>query len=282
MNTVFHIGWSKTGTSAFQKWLLDEEEKLYKQGVLFPKTGRWEEGSHHELALSLRPIAGYQSKYDAQMLWKELILEIEECKRNREIHTVIITSELLPPLYEYPQILKLFDKVESKLSILAVVREQVSLIRSLQHQLVTDAAVHLTWRVWELFEDHKDNFLYCEKLKKYEGAYDWMDFNILSYDRKNIVGDLAKILGWTDPVTKVPYTNISPPYEVVEVMRRLNVVKMTDQMRVKLNDIIRCVLKHIGAKPKNAIELSDEEIKKMLEFYKDSNSKLYKFYGIKF
>lgn len=281
MNTVFHIGWSKTGTSSFQKWLLRNEEKLYEKGVLFPKTGRWEEGSHHELALSLCPITGYQSKQDAQTLWKELVSEIKECRKNRTIRTVIITSELLPPLYEYPQILRLFKKAGSELSILAVVREQVSLVQSLQHQLVADAAVHLTWNVWELFKDHKENFLYYEKLKKYEGAHNWQEFNILPYDSNNIVSNLAKTLGWADLVDKVPYENISQPYEVIEVLRHINTVEMSGQLRMKVNNKIKDVLKTMELKS-NTVELSDAEIKGIKDYYKESNDKLAEFYGIRF
>lgn len=282
MNTIFHIGWSKTGTSAFQKWLLQNEEELLQKGVLYPKTGRWAEGSHHELALSLRPIEGYQSKHDAQTLWGKLILEMLACQKNKDIHTVIITSELLPPIYEYPEILKLFDKVETSLSIMAVVREQISLLRSLQHQLVTDAAVHLTWNVWDLFEDHKENFLYYEKLSEYEQAFNWKEFNILPYDKRRIVGNLVKNIRWTAPVNDVHFENVSQPNNVVEVIRQLNEIEMPIESRINLNNKIKKIMNKMWAGSTNVEELSDEENRRMLEYYRDSNNKLYDVYGIKF
>lgn len=45
-----HLGLSKTGTSAIQGFFIDQGPT----SILYPKTGRWPDGSHHKLVLPTR------------------------------------------------------------------------------------------------------------------------------------------------------------------------------------------------------------------------------------
>jgi len=280
MKVIFHIGWSKTGTSAFQKWLLNNENNLLEKGIFYPETGRWTEGSHHELALSLQPVMGYSSEYSAKELWGRLIQEIQEKSKSENIDNILVTSELFPPLYEYGDVLQLFGKEGINLGIIAVVREQVSLIRSMQHQLVTDPRVHLTGTVNQFFEYFKENYLYFEQLKKYQESYHWDTFKVLPYDYTNVVQNLAKNIGWDEDIEGVSYENVSLSYEVVEFIRRLNQVDMSLETRKEVNEKVAEAINAGFINNGLLRELTEEEINTIKNYYSESNIKLFKEYGI--
>lgn len=280
MNTFFHIGWSKTGTTAFQKWLVKNSDQLLDSGIFFPETGRWKEGSHHELALSLRPIVGYRSSHDGLTLWKQLASEIAEAKKYRKISTVIITSELLPPIYEYPFVIRLFEEIGSRLSILAVVREQVDFIRSLQRQLVEDPIIHLTNTVTEVFRSEKKNYLYYEKLKKYKRSYPWEGFVVLPYSKRNIVEILAHAIGWQKPIDTSDRENVSSSSENVEVIRYINRINMPDDLRRAVNEQINNIFEEYPLKGSYSCDVDQNTIEKIRKYYRSSNEKLLKYFGV--
>lgn len=82
-----HLGPSKTGTSAIQGFFRDQGAS----SILYPKTGRWPDGSHHNLPFAFDGKTQYGG-IDIppwEQLCQELDKEISSYKNN-----ILISSEI--------------------------------------------------------------------------------------------------------------------------------------------------------------------------------------------
>lgn len=279
LTIIFHIGWSKTGTTALQSWLSANSDTLIDHGYLYPETGRWKEGSHHELALSLRPIIGYKSKKSAEHLWSDLKKEILKEVKKKKVSKVIISSELFPPLYEYAVVVNFLNDLNAKGSILATVREQVDLIKSMQKQLVRDPAVAIQWNVYQLFKDHRNNYLYSEVLEKYRDSYPWSEIIVLQYGPA-IVQTVINRLGIKDGQLPDDRKNVSISYAQTEIIRRLNTVALPLEKRKEINHIITGMSDIISINEEILPELTEKHKEEIISFYRDSNTRLLEEFGV--
>lgn len=88
--TFLHIGMNKTGTTAIQRYISEEEGTLEKNGILYPKAGRIEQ-THYALSASLgfcNPTAPPDWKQDTRELKKTLLNEA-----NKKTRKIVLSSE---------------------------------------------------------------------------------------------------------------------------------------------------------------------------------------------
>lgn len=89
INLIIHIGTHKTGTTSIQKFLLTNESKLLKDGILFPKEGRMDNSNHAPLAWELNSQLKIQKQNMLRNKWESLFNEIE----NNQCDKVVLSSE---------------------------------------------------------------------------------------------------------------------------------------------------------------------------------------------
>jgi hypothetical protein len=144
MTTIYlHIGTPKTGTTALQKFLFDNREKLLEKGYLYPisgiiSTAQNSKRSPQHLGLCEALVKHYDIKYPVdtnsrdkcERSWEELKREINTINPK----TVIISSEFFTAMQEYynPDIIALVKKrlEDYETKIVLYVRRQDDFFRS--------------------------------------------------------------------------------------------------------------------------------------------------------
>jgi hypothetical protein len=127
MRLILHTGWSRTGTTAVQIKLADNAEGLLNHGVLLPKAGRNPFGAHHELASAVRNWS------DSQLLGN-LLDQLDQEFQSCTFHTVILTSELFPFVFNSTQFAEWTKKWFDEVQVLCVLRPQSSWLLSAYSQ----------------------------------------------------------------------------------------------------------------------------------------------------
>lgn len=133
---ILHIGPSKTGTSAIQSFFRDNKP----DGILYPETGRWPDGSHHKLVFA------YQGKQKYGLihipLWKQLLCSLEE-EIDASSEDILISSEMSS--VEFVEGLQpLVRKFNLNLHLILVARNPVERAASAFNQGVKDAVVGMS------------------------------------------------------------------------------------------------------------------------------------------
>lgn len=281
MNIVFYIGWQNVGMSLIQRWLIKNENRLNKKGILYPRTGRWDEGPHHDLALALHPVNGYETRGSTERIWNSLANEISQAREKSDIKMVFISSDLMPPIYEYPDVIQILEKLDTGLSIVAVVQDQLSLLKFIHQQSVIDPAIRMQCSIYELFTIRREHLLFYEKLIEYRQAYNWRNFVVLKNDPIALVEKLADIAGWPNYPSNIIHKEEPPPFAAIETIRRLNKLEMPVNTRRLINEQILTAFTEMSLESENLKEVSEQEYKSILEYYKISNQELFNQYHIK-
>jgi len=100
LKVFIHIGSTKTGSSAIQKLLSDNENKLLNSGIFYPSVGRYS-SAHHLLFACLHPSAhGLHPEFfvdvqDRLVLFREMIQEIISVAQFHNCHTILLSTEYL-------------------------------------------------------------------------------------------------------------------------------------------------------------------------------------------
>jgi hypothetical protein len=137
-----HVGIPKTGSSALQRFLLDNRDRLADSGVFLPRTGQRHDGPHHPLVRRLSGLAGTRApKIEA------LAAEI----RASGLPAALITSEYIVPLMRASLLGWSFRRLAGmgfRLRFHAFVRPQPDLLNSAYPELLRST---LAWRSFEDF-----------------------------------------------------------------------------------------------------------------------------------
>ena len=109
-----HIGYPKTGTTGIQRFLEDNEEILFSQGILYPQTGRLNQ-AHYMINFSLG-IGAYEGKLklpDMTTLKAKLQREVNES----HCDVIIVSSEYFITAKEVEQVKEFFSDYEVKILV---------------------------------------------------------------------------------------------------------------------------------------------------------------------
>jgi len=194
-NLYLHIGLPKTGTSAIQKFLVDNYEKLKNEyNLYYPDFGRWVDGSHHEIAFALSP-----NPYKTMKRHNEQLVYLNELKQ-KIIHTgctnVLLSSECFH-LYNSDIFINQFAK-DYNVKIICYLRQQDAFLESIYKQEVQDI-VFKENRSFQQYKDaKKESLYYFDFLKRWEKLTSSDNIIIKNFDtqqfvNQNIIDDFLSI-----------------------------------------------------------------------------------------
>ncbi|MEP3475805.1 MAG: hypothetical protein ABJN57_06275 [Hyphomicrobiales bacterium] len=266
MKIILHIGQSKTGTSAIQKFLTNNRAALREHGVLYPNIKKnglpIDITSHNAVADAL-----LESKTFPNLTANEYFQQFFKQAKNFNSHTMILSAEHFfggqPRIWDIATEDEYFEKYQKKISNLAeyLKGHEIEIILYLRPQIEWFAsAVNQTIRVEGLIRGknvYKDDFQFLELMKpllNYQKIiHTWQEelqpvkFNIVPYVRdalfqKSSISDFLKQLGLENlplPFREENITiNASISREYIEYKKELNLVN-----RSKLEErlIIKCM-----------------------------------------
>lgn len=129
-----HVGWSKTGTSAIQSQIQNQQEDFLERGILYPQSLQWPDHSHHPFALSFKGSGAYQSDLTPEQALEKLRLEMVASPAE----SVLLSSELSPFYFNNPRFSAFVSEHFSRVKVIFTIRPQSELLLSLFNQLVKD------------------------------------------------------------------------------------------------------------------------------------------------
>lgn len=122
---IIHVGAHKTGTSAFQTWLVRERDRLARSGLLVPATGASKVGNYRPLAQAFAD--------PADIAGAELLDRLEREIERHPDHDVIVSAERFsePEMQgAVPRIRRRLDRMGVAPSMLVAVRDQAGWLTS--------------------------------------------------------------------------------------------------------------------------------------------------------
>lgn len=267
----------KTGTSAIQRFLFKNRQKLDKQEDLYyPATGIWNDFSHHPFAFSIFEMSGYNKK-NLEKLFRKLSIEI----RNKK--TILMSSECLfkAPLKENFIFFKEFIEREFiKVKIVGYVRRQDEWVES-RHK-------HSILVGHELSLEQLQKPFFCNYKQFFDG---WADIvgksNVIvrPYERQQFVGgsilsDFLSIFGISDfssYTMEAKTINHSLGVIETEFKRYCNLLDLSPKTFSKLNQLL---LAHSeNNKVNEKYFLSSHQRKAIIDKYAEINHGLSVDYG---
>jgi len=138
---IIHIGMYKTGTTSIQMTLCGNEERLFREGILYPKTGRpsrsmmiW---GHHLIARAVRSKDIAATDVAAFDIFQSLKLEIDRSTS----HTVILSSEEFCSLKILEPLVNLLSEYE--VTIVGFVRPQDDFLNAMYYTYISSKSIFL-------------------------------------------------------------------------------------------------------------------------------------------
>lgn len=194
-NVYIHVGMPKTGTSSIQNFIVINEDILSKKyNLYYPKFGRWEDGSHHEIAFAVSSNPYREMKQGAELLEYLSILEKEI--DDSACENVLLSSECFH-LYSNRDIVNKF-KAKYNVRLICYIRRQDEYLESIYSQNVRDTILKEKREFEDFKEFFKDSLFYSKMMKKWEVLVDKKDIIIRVYDKnklinQNVVDDFMNI-----------------------------------------------------------------------------------------
>ena len=251
-NLYIHIGLPKTGTSAIQKFLLENSEVLsQKFNICYPSVGLWKDGSHHNLAFSMVDTAYGKAKSHEKQ--KEILDELENEIEKSGCSNIVLSSECFH-LYKNDYFI---ERVKRKynVKIICYLRRQDEYLESIYSQNVRDNI----YREKRMFHDFISEFMehvnFSKLLKNWEKITEKDNFHIQVYDKskflnKNIIDDFMSIfsikvsndfnkntkfinVSYTPTVTLykalINYSVPEPLDELIPILQEYSILNMKNQ-----------------------------------------------------
>ncbi len=222
---VIHIGHFKTATSSIQNAFYKNRHNLYKQGILYPNTGRpslLEKGPKYNHVLLSEAILHeenratadwYSHKCSKDILFAKLITEIQQSKCDK----IFISSESFIRLSEdktlAAQITSIAERLKSfDVKILFYIRRQEELIQSWYLQLLRMG--HPVERDFFLIENISPIFLFFDQvIKSWQEAFAKDNILVRLFEpqtlksNKSILSSVLHSINWPFPEIKIRETN---------------------------------------------------------------------------
>jgi len=276
-NTIYiHIGDYKTGSTAIQRFLYLNREKLKELRYLYPGNV-----ASHGLLL-------YELKGDTNIGVSDPSLSsriIDEIRNNRE-HNVIISSENLSnhKVPDTPDVLKKFLmpflEAGYTIKIILYCRRQDHRLESAYKQFVKNPETRFTLSPEEFFEKSKARDYY-QILENWRKVFSRENIKVRIYEKeqlKDIFHDFidAVDLEW-NPAFQLPdkkQINKSPGKNITEIIRLCNKAKIPVDTHIKLLRLVE----DINPEADNPLYLSPQQRISILEKVDASNRKIAKEY----
>ena len=243
-----HIGLPKTGTSSLQKMLITHESKLKEINYIYPKSGRWNDGSHHEVALAfgVKQNAGdgklthkkFAKPVNTVEIQKGLITEIESTS---DYSTIILSSEFFGISQCSNLLIDFCKQYFDVIDLFICLRRQSDLFESLLSQVIKNPNACFTDSKRKIFTNNMQFFNYFELLNHWEEKLKPDSINIFRYkieSVKDILNSLISTFDWDQVEFDHANKNITPQPDKVRLMYLLNHLEMSDTARTELYRVL--------------------------------------------
>ena len=190
-NIYLHIGTPKTGTSAIQKFLLNNDKLLDEHGFVYPSHGLDPNGISSGNGAYLINLMKADRKEEAKK-------HLDKLLENSKGKTLILSSE---DFYSYPE---LTYELMPDAKIIVYIREQSDLIRADYNQSIKrHFQVHFFERALNAAFSRNDGFFNFDLLKTWYALYGSHQiilhvYDIRNFNGGNIVYDFLNSLGIND------------------------------------------------------------------------------------
>jgi len=220
-----HIGLPKTGTSAIQNFFILNDLLLeQKYNLLYPRFGRWSDGSHHNIAFALsnNPFCEMKTIKEQVAFLSELDNLISESSATR----VLLSSECF----------QMFDNEVFKnfashyyLTIICYIRKQDDYLESIYSQNVRDSTMRERRKFSQYFSSFTEQLFFSKLLDKWK-LFENQTYIVKEYNKKyflnnNIIDDFLDIFEIKNEkifITEKRKINVSLNKKLVEIKRVLN------------------------------------------------------------
>lgn len=188
LKLILHIGAGKTGTTALQSFLKINQSMLHHNGVHYMESPQWGDNSHHLLGFALwgkeHLALPNIPDIDFKSLEQKMVAELNKLPKN--IHTVIISSEILFEIAGSPKIAPLKEFIKTNFAetkIIAYLRRQDEHIQSLyQHWIKTGHKQFRGKTIGEFIRDFKGDDYY-EKLSAWAQHFGKETLQVKVYEK---------------------------------------------------------------------------------------------------
>jgi hypothetical protein len=280
---IIHIGYHKTATTTLQRFLTDNVKVLAKHGVLYPKSGRADGETHGLLANLLKPENNRES--DGLECWKKLDNELAQFQG----HTAILSSECFLESRKIPPVIARLSS-NYNVKIVVYLRRQDHWIQSVYNEVVADSMRRHVGSIKDLRE-YRDGWLEYDKiLALWQESFGPGSLVVRPFEKGQFRGndvrlDFLHALGLDfQPELKLngsrSQSNPSMPPELVEFLRRCNLIAMTYPQHQELVGAMREVGLHWnGAQLPTNAWISGADKQDLVKQFDDCNRRLGRDYG---
>lgn len=281
----------KTGSSAIQSFLFQNQKLLKKHNLLYPKVaihaGNW-------LALSLLnkplPIVHCKKKLTSSELYKELFEEIEKSREENilissESFFLISADKFLGKLAPV-KLQELLPRNEYSIKIIIYLRRQDEFIESFYKQTIKthDITSYYTKSFSEFLNEYEDLLNYQKKIEQWESVFGRDNIIVKSYEKnqfleKEIYEDFLTTFDISlksDKTFILPKGSINKSLgrkgtEFMKIANSFNIKKETSRLNYQLVEILFQTLEKDEKKLEKLSFLSEIEREKIISEAKHTN-----------
>ncbi len=276
---VFHVGFHKTATTSLQQFLAGNAPYMAKQGVLYPKAGRSDGTTHGLLANLLKPENNRAA--EGKECWASL--EAELAKFSGDI--AILSSECFLESRKMPSVLAGLCE-NHDVRVVLYLRRQDHWIQSVYNEVVGDSMRRHVGGVKDLREYRQGWLEYDKILKQWQTPFRSCELVVRPFERGQFVGgdiraDFVEALGLTKRLQDIDFhagqehANPSMPPELVEFLRRCNLLPMTySAHRLLVDELRQLGLNWKKSKLPTNAWISGSDAVKLVQRFKQCNANI--------
>ncbi len=278
--TVFvHIGFMKTGTTAIQHFLIDNNDILKKQDVRFSEVNH---KAMNYLAFCLMdqipPYIHHTLPVTRELLYLELVDEIRTCKESKivissEAFALLATNHFLDKSV-VTQFKKLMSDVSAEFKIVAFVRRQDEYADSQYNQYIKTHNFHSLYSksIEKFIAEKTYLFDFQGVLAHFLNVFGKGSLIVKAYDSMHLREDFCSTIG-VKMNTNFSFSKKSNPrlsLQGLEIMKVLNLRGIDKSTSQKNNDLVSIVESQIES-PVYSPSISIKSARKLMHDYYQHN-----------
>jgi hypothetical protein len=274
MRYVLHIGTNKTGTSTLQVYLGTQRDELGKQGILYPRIGKFEY-AHHELAEAIKQ-GGDFARFGIDPA------ALGEAAVPAGVTTVLLSSENFHTIRDIAGVAAMFPPEQT--TVVLYLREQISYLASWYQQDVQAARALFTCTFFEYAQLR--GYMLIDLVKRWHAVYG-KNLQVRAYDRDRMAGGdivedfFATVFG-TKPPSSRQFEDKNP-----SISGNLLFTKLVLNHLLTVEESLRIVeelstLATLDKRFTGKIQISEQDAKRLAHRFGEDRKQLKQDFGIAF